>query len=75
MEIRKFKNQIKLRLFQVKDKDKILQKKSNDELFETSVKQHMMHVKLSKYSLMKFYGNINNWLSFWNSFESVIDKK
>lgn len=31
-----------------------------------------LKVKLPKMTLNKFYGDINSWLSFWNSFESAI---
>ncbi|XP_035218217.1 uncharacterized protein LOC118191517, partial [Stegodyphus dumicola] len=33
-----------------------------------------VRIKLPKLTLTKFYGDINNWLTFWNSFESAIHK-
>ncbi|XP_071044448.1 uncharacterized protein [Parasteatoda tepidariorum] len=44
------------------DSESVCEFKSNDYL----------RVKLPKMTINKFYGDVNNWLTFWNSYESAI---
>ncbi|XP_054709026.1 uncharacterized protein LOC129218728 [Uloborus diversus] len=41
--------------------------------FETA-SNNTIRVKLQKLTIAKFYGDVSQWLIFWNSFESAIHK-
>ncbi|GFQ82036.1 DUF1758 domain-containing protein, partial [Trichonephila clavata] len=39
-----------------------------------NIEENSVRIKLPKLCIPKFYGDVNQWLNFWNSFESAIHK-
>ncbi|GFR02562.1 DUF1758 domain-containing protein [Trichonephila clavata] len=39
-----------------------------------NIEENSVRIKLPKLCIPKFYGDVNQWLDFWNSFESAIYK-